>query len=1004
MLEPKLDLLQERLLVLETRRDMESAKSVILAAVGLLIPDADSLNFRLFRDGDGKLTANASWFQFDEEISDRRATYTLDVPENSNLDVKVFAVAKANMQTMSWVVGLTPNFEDEPFNTKFNVGIDFIIPESKDRVIIVLSKNYTLRTMELKGHLTATFQEILSSWLGISDTSNKAEFHSLLWNSLDLHPINKKFYEGISQRFIGLRQHLESSGIFDNYHASQFANRLIGRIIFAWFLDKKDLISSVPGYFNSEDFSNDSDFYIERLEPLFFEVLNTPINDRSFSDLITPYLNGGLFEPKEGDFYRLDKVRFPVNFFDDFFKFLRSYNFTTDESSSEFQQVAIDPEMLGRIFENLLAEVNEETGEQARQAKGAFYTPRQVVDFMCRESLKEYLRTKLTQGADIEQRLYQLIDATEREYQDQDHNWRRDLKPYKEEILEALDSLRVLDPACGSGAYPMGMLQLLMKVYNRIEPRFDPYKAKFSILENNIFGVDVEPMAVEISRLRAWLALVVDDDADKARVKPLPNLDFKFVCANSLLHLNNSSQVSLFDDHDLDAKLQEIRIEYFSTQSLAKKSKLKEKYSGIVNQELTLFGESQRTSQLKSFRPFEADSVANFFDQFQMFGVDDFNILIGNPPYVSAVKSVKANLENRDTYRSTYKQLSGAFDLYTVFLLRGLDLLAPEGVYSWIIPNKISVAAYAKGTTAHLKANGLKSLVNVSTAKIFDASVYPVVILGRNHGEPLEYSEYSVEAVSELSKPLQKSDNTLLTPSRFSLLNENGVKMSSGATGFQAQLLKEYVSGTAGQGKIPFTVSGCIDPYVVLNKPVRYMGNKYESAFVEKRDTAIAESKWKLWEQEKIVIAGMTKRIEAVYVDSPLGIGVGTYAIHDFGNFDKFTLLGILNSRFVSYYLTTKFKAKHLAGGYLAINKETLEQLPVPSVGKDDKRMIRIGELAKELNSDTLDKKSRGKAISEIDSLVFELFEITNEEQALINFTIEESSGMAEELDEVEAS
>lgn len=989
MFDPRLALLQERLLVLEQNPNFTNGKNVVKAVVGLLISDIDDAEFRFFREGDGKLTANASWFQYDDEVSDRRATYTLEVPKEANLDIKLFGVNKASMRTIAWAVGLTPNYEDEPFNGRYNVGIDFVIPESKDRVIVALSKNYIVRTIELKGALTATFREILNSWLAVTDTSRKGEFHEALWNSMDLHPINKKFYEGISQRFISLRQHLESSQLFDSYHASQFANRLIGRLIFAWFIDKKELIYEPMGYFSSDSFVDDSDYYQERLEPLFFEVLNTPVADRSYNDPHTPYLNGGLFEPKPGDLYKTQRISFPKNYFDDFYSFLRSYNFTTDESSSEFQQVAIDPEMLGRIFENLLAEVNEETGEQARKAKGAFYTPRQVVDYMCREALKEHLRTRGGGGSDIEQRLYQLVDATEREFQDQDHNWRRDLKHYKERFIQALDELRVIDPACGSGAFPMGMLQLLMKVYNRLETRFDPYKAKLTILQNNIFGVDVEPMAVEISRLRAWLALVVDDDSDMAKVKPLPNLDFKFVCANSLLHLDNPTQIALFDDHDLDVKLQEIREEYFSTQSLIKKTKLKDKYSNIVNEELTLFGESLRTTQLKSFRPFELDSIASFFDPVQMFGVEDFHIVIGNPPYVSAVKSVKANLDSRDTYRKEYKQLSGAFDLYTVFLLRGLELLGQDGTYSWIIPNKVSVASYAKGTLEHLKNQGLKSLVNVSTAKIFDASVYPVVILGKNSGHPIEFNEFNADDVSELTKPLQKSSNSILEHGRFKTLSDSGVKFSSGATGFQAQMLKDYVSDQPGENRIPFTVSGCIDPYRVLDKPVRYMGEKYESAFIEKRDTAISESKWKLWEGEKIVIAGMTKRVEAVFVPTPLGIGVGTYAIHDFGNFDRFALLGILNSSFISYYLSTKFKGKHLAGGYLAINKETLEQLPVSSVELSDPRFGEIAHIAKGLNGDVLGDEDTRKKLSQIDHIVFELFGVTLDEQKMINETFE---------------
>lgn len=723
MLSKPVQLIQDLLVELETQPNLETGKEAVKAIVDLLIPGSSKLEFRQFTDKGGKLSANASWFQNDTVITDRLATYILDVPEESNLDIKLYAVKDASMRTIAWSVGLTENFEDEPFNSKFNVGIDFVIPKTLDRVIVALSKNYIVRTIELKGKLTATFQEILNSWLQVTDTTRKAEFHSLLWNSFDLHPINKRFYEGISQRFIHLRQHLENEQILDSHHAAQFANRLIGRVIFTWFLNKKDFLNASSRYFESTDYTDDTRFYRERLEPLFFEVLNMPISDRSVEDLFTPYLNGGLFEAKPEDLYKSESLTFPRNYFDDLFQFLRGYNFTTDESTSEFQQVAIDPEMLGRIFENLLAEVSEETGAQARKAKGAFYTPREVVDYMCRESLKSYLKSKIPHDENLDRRLYQLVDAPEREYHDQDHNWRRDLKPYKDEIISALDELKVIDPACGSGAFPIGMLQLLVKVYSRIEPRFDAQKAKLSIIDKNIFGVDIEPMAVEISRLRTWLALVVDQEESKLDVRPLPNLDFKFVCANSLLSLDSSDTLSFFEDVQLEVKLQEIREQYFRTQSLTRKKDLRSKYQSLVQEELTLFGDTLRTTQLKSFQPFESDRVANFFDSQHMFGIDSFDIVIANPPYIG-------EKGNKDIFRlvkdsSLGKRFAqGKMDYFYYFFHLAIDLASENGVITFITTNYYPTATSAILLRQEFKAktNVLK-LVNFNELKIFKSAV-----------------------------------------------------------------------------------------------------------------------------------------------------------------------------------------------------------------------------------------------------------------------------------------
>jgi type I restriction-modification system DNA methylase subunit len=696
--------IQTSLEALENGKNLKLAKDAVIALSRLLCPDlpTDSdKSLKLFSDSDGKLRANSGWFFSDDVVSDRVAAYTVTVPSNFNLDLKIYGITKPSKKIISWVQALTPNFEDEPFNSSFNVGIDFIIPATLDRVYVVLSKNYSVRTMELKGHLTATYLEILDKWASLVNFENKTELHAILWNSLDLQPINRKFYAGINQRFVWLKQHLVEKGIHDEKHAAQFANRLLGRIIFTWFLEKKGVLNSEAEYFNSNQYSDDSKYYRSKLESLFFAVLNTPLEERKVDDLKTPYLNGGLFEPRKADLYLSDSLSFPTNYFDDLFEFLHAYNFTTDESTSNFQQVAIDPEMLGQIFENLLAEMSEESGDQARKAKGAFYTPREVVDYMCRESLKEYLRSQFEEDEFLERRIYQLVDAPDREFQDQDHNWRRDWKPYREKLISALDQLKVIDPACGSGAFPIGMLQLLVSVYSRLEPRFDSHKAKLAIVEKNIYGVDIEPMAVEISRLRAWLSLIVDVEDTGNNVEPLPNLDFKFVCANSLLPIEEDLQESFGDDPDLGNKLQLIREKYFNTNKFERKNKLRLEYEKLVKEEESLFGESYKTTQLKSFRPFENEASAIFFDSDYMFGLENFDIVIGNPPY-----GAKVSDDHKKKFKKFYKSATadadggrGSLNTYTVFIELALNLLSDHGNLNFIVP--ISVCSSESSMPLH---------------------------------------------------------------------------------------------------------------------------------------------------------------------------------------------------------------------------------------------------------------------------------------------------------------
>lgn len=763
--------IQKELNNLEIKNDLCQAQRVIASIIKLLddsISIDDQSLFQLFTDSDGKIRANASWFYEDSVMTDRKATYKVYLNNNLNLDIKLYGITKPSKRTIAWVQALTPNFEDEPFNKNFNVGIDFIVPKNADRVVVVLSNNWIVRTLELKGNLTATYQEILARWTEIKNFDNKTELHKILWESFDIQPLNKKFYAGISERFTLLRQYLVKEKIFDEKHASLFANRLIGRVIFCWFLDKKGIINSDQKYFDSESFDDDTEYYKEKLEKLFFEVLNTPIGDREFNDGATPFLNGGLFEARKNDLCNDSRLSFPKNYFDDLFEFLSSYNFTTDESTSQFQQVAIDPEMLGHIFENLLSEMTEETGEQARKAKGAFYTPREIVDYMCKESLKEYLKTKIEKDENLEQRLYQLIDAPDKDFQDQDHNWRRDWKPYKEDIIKALDELKVLDPACGSGAFPIGMLQLLVRVYERLEARFDSYKTKLGIIEKNIYGVDIEPMAVEIARLRAWLSIIVDEESDSKKIKPLPNLEFKFICANSLISApeQDGDENRLFGD-DFQKKLAVAVDRYFSSTGMNKISagneihklidrKVEEKLKHLEN--LVFYNGDKKMEALRaktnkkeigkhsrilnlwgSYKNIFKNEPVGFFDTKYFFPSvkDGFDMIIGNPPYIKEYTNKSAF---DDLRKSPHYQ--GKMDIWYFFSCRFLDLLKEKGIECFIAQNNwVTSSGASKMRNKIIKDAKILKLIDFGNYKIFEtAGIQTMIMFFIKYSESTKYN------------------------------------------------------------------------------------------------------------------------------------------------------------------------------------------------------------------------------------------------------------------------
>ncbi|MEG2450882.1 MAG: hypothetical protein RSB09_04010, partial [Clostridia bacterium] len=444
--------------------------------------------------------------------------------------------------------------------------------------------------------------------------------------------VNKQFYSEVAAGFTQLvggkrdgkeyEKLLNLYSVVDQNKYAEFAVRLIGRIMFCWFLKEKKSekgISLIP-----EDMlllSNDcesNNYYHNVLEPLFFELLNTNQNrrrDKFGKEEIykkIPYLNGGLFSPHADDLYKYSSstqsgaygvVTIPNAWFKTFYEVLGQYNFTVDENTSYDIELSIDPEMLGRIFENLLAEINPETGENAKKSTGSFYTPRDIVDYMVDSSLLEYLKQKTELS---EPRLKALITYG----REDDELAILDINE-KKKIINAIFSMTVLDPACGSGAFPIGMLQKIVYILQEIDPDaslwFDKatenvgifikkefekkfnagslnYIRKLSVIQNSIFGIDIQPIAVEIARLRCFLSLVIEekvnDEEYNRGINPLPNLDFKFVIANTLLKLDDSSQGSLFENVEHIKELRAVREEYFNADS-ERRTELKLEFADI---------------------------------------------------------------------------------------------------------------------------------------------------------------------------------------------------------------------------------------------------------------------------------------------------------------------------------------------------------------------------------------------------------------------------------------
>jgi len=495
-----------------------------------------------------------------------------------------------------------------------------------------------------------------------------------LLSRFSIEVVNKQFYLEVAKYFDELisndGQNLILPGVSqdDINTRKSFAVRLIGRIMFCWFLKQKKSASGqlIPDELLSSEVVKDS-YYHSILEPLFFGVLNTSIDSRDIrSELFdkVPYLNGGLFNPQSEDYYELDRGTFVSRFintlkisdswFSEFFKLLETYNFTIDENTVFDQELSVDPEMLGRIFENLLAEINPETGSSERKRTGSFYTPRQIVEYMVDRSLVEYLKTKTKIDEKKISALvsYDLSDDAEYPLEDNE----------KQEVINAIESLKILDPACGSGAYPIGVLQKIVyilqivdpdcklsleqklkgvpelykqKILNEFNTNPPNYTRKLEVIKNSIFGVDIQPIAVDVSRLRCFLTLVVESEIDDAKpnrgIEPLPNLDFKFVCANTLIGLPKLESSNLFEDHTGIEDLSAIMSEYFTANRSEKesiKTKFFNKQKDLLNRMIALRATGELTLKLTLWDPF-SNKINAWFDPEWMFGVKSLILLLG---------------------------------------------------------------------------------------------------------------------------------------------------------------------------------------------------------------------------------------------------------------------------------------------------------------------------------------------------------------------------------------
>lgn len=510
-----------------------------------------------------------------------------------------------------------------------------------------------------------------------------------------------------------------------------FTQRLFNRLMFILFLERKGWLrldgqpdhDYLKALWLAHQSSHRADFYTERLKPLFFAGLNTPnevdiagIHPKGALQAIignVPYLNGGLFEQTPEDdspAIRVSDAALKPALTDLFYR----YNFTVTESTPFDAEVAVDPEMLGKIFEELIV---------GRHESGSYYTPKTVVSFMCRTALKSYLQTRCTESDAA-------LDAF---LEDDDARHLRD----PERILDALRAVRVCDPACGSGAYLLGMMQELLRLRRALfdSHRVDDlnlYKRKLEIIQRNLYGVDKDPFAVNIARLRLWLSLMVDYN-NGSRPPPLPNLDYKIEVGDSLTApaptiVHGSGVAGVQIDLVRAQQIQhyyELKGAYLSAHGTSKQ----ETRQKIDAQRETIRQWMLADRRLKHVEGF--DWQVEFAEIFAAEKTDErgFDIVLANPPYIRH----ELIADQKSALKQTYgKRYTGTADLYVYFYLRALELLKPNGTLCFISSNKWLRAAYGKTLRAELAQHAqLQHLIDFGDLPVFGAIAYPLVLTAR---------------------------------------------------------------------------------------------------------------------------------------------------------------------------------------------------------------------------------------------------------------------------------
>ncbi len=1053
----------------------------------------------------------------------------------------------------------------------------------------VLEQVTLIKDIRLKNPHAAHRRILADLWLEkLAETQGVRNFETLhtAWaNVLDTEPLNKQFYSDLYKWY----QWAVTECRFPDDNKELQVIRMITRLLFIWFLKEKNLVpdtlfeaKGAQAYLNDFEMEN-SNYYQAVLQNLFFATLNTPINERGFSltdttpyrfahllespdaflnDLkAVPFVNGGLFDclgtsdgftddqDQREDIHVPSKLFFDTN--DGIFEIFNRYKFTVEENTPVEQEVALDPELLGQVFENLLGAYNPETQTTARRATGSYYTPRQIVDYMIDESLVSYFLQQVEPYDNdkdfFEDRLREDLLAYDQLGEIDKPNDHLIEEKEVEPMINAINKLKIIDPAVGSGAFPMGILNKLVLVLQKLDPQneywkhqqieqakrildpesqrralngieevfseansYNDYSRKLYLIQNCIYGVDIQPIAITIAKLRFFISLIVEqvpnDNRDKNYgIRPLPNLETKLVAANTLIGLKQELQLFLHIDNiePLTGELHALQANHFSLTTLEGKQEHINRWEtchkllteALIAQlegwrrdqqnriaemvaQLPQAGARQQlqrrlqseyeaneeklvneTDRFIQWKPYDQNSVAGFFEAEYMFGVTDgFDIAIGNPPYVRHEKILYLKPALREQFGDFFTSTA---DISVYFYKRAAELLRDGGILTYISTNKFMRGGYGRNLRRFLTTDMTpKIILDFGGVSVFDAAVDTCILLVEKYLLDADHTMQAVtliiesrdfnvsesfqeQAFSQQVSQLSEEGWTLERPDTLTLLEKIQI---AGNT------LSEYVAGRLYRG----IVTGCNDAFIInadtrewlidedggsdeLIKPL-FRGRDISQWKTDSTDfyiIAIASSANKEWpwsdasdeweaeqifseyypvifehlnsyrerliqrddqgkfywelrscsyyaefDEPKIVYPDISPSMRACY-DTTKALCLQTAYIlptHDF------SLLAILNSRLFDWYAKYKFQSLNdpWSGGGLRFIAQYMRAVPIAD--KTSEQQTELSRLVEQILENPNSNEVPGLE-KEIDALVYQLYELSETEIALIEQT-----------------